>query len=253
MKDSILYFNEIGLKDTAKVGAKNASLGELFQQLTPKGVLVPDGFATTDKVYREFLKQNHLERKLSVLLGRLDVQNLTNLSEIGIDVRTLLSNGVFPYYTQVQILAAYNELVERVEMDCPVAVRCSAITNDLSKVNFAGQLECYLNIKGENALLNACKNCFVSFFTDKAIKYKLGVGLKHQDVALSVGVQQMVYPIEGNARVGLVLNSDEKKTQSHWTALVEDHFKMPMNIEWAKDAVSGKLYIVQASPGRLSP
>jgi pyruvate, water dikinase len=253
MKDSILYFDEIGLQDVAKVGNKNASLGEVFKHFGAKGILVPDGFATTIKVYREFLKQNNLEQKIAHIINGLDEKGFSNLPEIGSTVRSLLQNSVFPYYTQVQILAAYSELVERVENDRYVVVRSSAIAKDFPKATFAKQLDSYPNVEGEDALLEACKNCFVSLFTDKALQYCIHRKINPIDVALSVGVQQMIHTnMDDSVPVSFTLNKAEQKMISKWSALIEDHFHMPLKIEWGRDEMNGKLYLIQVS-GELIP
>jgi pyruvate, water dikinase len=248
MKDSILYFDEIGLQDVHRVGNKNATLGEVFKQLGSKGILVPDGFATTIKVYRQFLKQNNLEQKIAHVISGLDKKDISNLSEIVSIIRSSLQNSVFPYYTQVQILAAYNELMERVENDGNVVVRSSAIVKDYPQVTFDKQLGSYLNINGENALLEACKNCFASLFTDKALQYCILRKINPMDVALSVGVQQMIHTDkEDNAPVSFTLDKAEQKMVSKWNTLIEEHFHMPMKTEWGRDRVDGRLYLVQVS------
>ncbi len=248
MKESILFFDEVGLQDVSKVGSKNASLGEFFQQLSPNGIVVPDGFATTAKVYQDFLRQNHLETKLSTVLNRLDVDLFSNISEVGNEVRSLLDDSIFPYHTQVQIIAAYNELAERVNMECPVAVRSSAVFSASKERNFAGQLESYLDVRGEDALLTACKKCYTSLFTNKAIKYAVEMGIHPMEIANSIGIQQMVRRKQSPTPVKFSLNNKDQQRLSEWSAIIDNHFEQPMNIEWMKDSVNGKLYILQVSP-----
>ncbi len=246
MRDSILYFDEIGLQDVVRVGNKNAALGEIYQQLSHKGVLVPDGFVISTKVYQEFLNQNNLKRKITDIIKGLNTSDFSNLSEIGKTVRSTLQKSIFPYYTQVLILAAYNELLERVDSDGHVIVRCSAIANGVPKINFAKQLDCYLNIKGEDALLEACKNCFISLYTDKAIKYCALRRIKPTDITFSIGVQQMIRPSKKSASLRFNLSKQETETIDRWSALIDQHFQVPMTIEWVKDEVDGKLYVSQA-------
>jgi pyruvate, water dikinase len=231
MKNSILYFDEIGLQDVVSVGGKNATLGEVFRQLGPKGILVPDGFATTAKVYREFIKQNYLEQKIARVLSELKTFDFSNLPEIGHTVRSLVQKSFFPYHTQVQIIAAYYELVERVENDGHVVVRSSAVVaSDSLHTTFENQLGSYLHVKGENALLEACKNCYVSLFTDKAIKDSVIKKINLSAIAISVGVQQMIRPYKDGAPVSFTLNQEEQDMISQWSVLIEDHFQMPIYI-----------------------
>lgn len=190
MNTYIKKFSEIGIRDTAKVGGKNSSLGEMFSNLSTQGISVPDGFATTAYAFEEFLTQNSLHSKLDGLMHQLDRTNYSNLNEAGAKARELLLAGELSQKLQSSIAQAYKELCG--EDDCEVAVRSSATAEDLPQASFAGQHESYLNIKGETALLNAVKKCFASLYTDRAIKYREENGFEHQKVALSVGVQKMV-------------------------------------------------------------
>lgn len=190
MNTYIKKFSEIGIRDTAKVGGKNSSLGEMFSNLSTQGISVPDGFATTAYAFEEFLTQNSLHSKLDGLMHQLDRTNYSNLNEAGAKARELLLAGELSQKLQSSIAQAYKELCG--EDDCEVAVRSSATAEDLPQASFAGQHESYLNIKGEAALLNAVKKCFASLYTDRAIKYREENGFEHQKVALSVGVQKMV-------------------------------------------------------------
>ncbi|MGN6297097.1 MAG: phosphoenolpyruvate synthase [Ginsengibacter sp.] len=190
MNEYIKKFSETGIRDTAKVGGKNSSLGEMFSNLSSKGIAVPDGFATTAYAFEEFLTQNALHSKLDELMHQLDKNHYANLNETGAKARELMLAGELSSAFQSSILQAYKELCGA--DDCEVAVRSSATAEDLPQASFAGQHESYLNIKGESALLNAIKKCFASLFTDRAIKYREENGFAHQKVALSVGVQKMV-------------------------------------------------------------
>jgi pyruvate, water dikinase len=206
MNTYIKKFEEIGISDIAKVGGKNSSLGEMFSKLSSKGILVPDGFATTSYAFEEFLTQNSLHSKLDDLMNRLDKNNYENLNEAGAKARELMLSGELPQILQSLILQAYRELCG--ETDCEVAVRSSATAEDLPQASFAGQHESYLNIKGGPALLNAIKKCYASLYTDRAIKYREENGFAHQKVALSVGVQKMVRSDKASSGVVFTLEPE---------------------------------------------
>ena len=333
MESIIMGFQQISMADLAQVGGKNASLGEMFQHVTSMGISVPDGYAVTAAAYWAFLKENGLDSRLTNVLKQLDTEGFSNLSEVGAAARKLILNGILPYEHQVQIIAAYQQLQERVGEEGSVAVRSSATAEDLPEASFAGQQESYLNIKGETALLDACLHCYASLFTDRAIKYRADNGFRHMDVALSIGVQQMVrsdrgcagiaftidpesgFPnvividgawglgenvvkgriapdefvvfkpaLQGNKksiiskklgrkeemliyadeyaidtstknistplaqRERFVLKDEEVEKLARWSLIIEDHYHRPMDIEWAKDGITGELYIVQARP-----
>jgi pyruvate,water dikinase len=209
----VLWFEEVGIADIPLVGGKNASLGEMIQQLMPKGVNVPTGFATTAYAYRYFIKNAGLEEKLRQLFADLDVENLRNLRERGKQARALILNTPFPQELQDAIAQAYEQLCERYgydaslcqrfdpeyqeqcfqeSQDTDVAVRSSATAEDLPDASFAGQQETYLNVHGVKSVLESCHKCFASIFTDRAISYRTIKGFDHFDIALSVGVQKMV-------------------------------------------------------------
>ncbi|MGM0457430.1 MAG: PEP/pyruvate-binding domain-containing protein, partial [Cyanobacteriota bacterium] len=209
----VLWFEDVGIADVSLVGGKNASLGEMIQQLSAKGVTVPTGFATTAYAYRYFVKQAGLESKLRKLFSDLDVENLKNLRDRGKQARALVLNTPFPKELEVAIATAYFKLCERYgadtefcerfdpeyrqackeySYDTDVAVRSSATAEDLPDASFAGQQETYLNVHGAKSVLEACHRCFASIFTDRAISYRTIKGFDHFDVALSVGVQKMV-------------------------------------------------------------
>lgn len=333
MRPFIKNFSEISIHELALVGGKNASLGEMFSQLTPKGILVPDGFAVTSEAYRLFLEENKLRPTLTALLEKLDKTNFANLNDIGAQARALINQAKIPADVVAAIKDAYRDLCQRETADISVAVRSSATAEDLPSASFAGQLESYLNIRGEEELVNTVHRCFSSLFTNRAIKYREDQGFGNIDISLSVGVQKMVRSDLASSGVAFTLDPDtgferivvinsihglgenivqgrstpdefilfkphintsfnpiiQKKigekewtmtyadlpgstdtvenretspkkrdvfslsdadasTLGKWCVQIEQHYGRPMDIEWAKDGLSGKLYIVQARP-----
>lgn len=333
----VLWFEEVGISDIPLVGGKNASLGEMIQQLTPKGVSVPNGFATTAYAYRYFVKSAGLEAKLRELFSDLDVEDVNNLRQRGKKARALILETPFPEDLNNAIVTAYEKMCERYGKDTDCAVRSSATAEDLPDASFAGQQETYLNVYGSEGILECCHKCFASIFTDRAISYRTIKGFDHFDVALSVGVQKMVrsdlatsgvifsidtetgfknatlvtaaYGLGENVVQGAVnpdeyfvfkptlkqgfrpilekrlgskelkmvydiggskltknvsvpvsergkyaLSDDEILQLARWTVQIEDHYSAsrgsytPMDIEWAKDGLTGELFIVQARP-----
>ena len=206
MEVLIKKFKEIGMKDLPLVGGKNASLGEMYNELTSKGIQIPDGFATTSAAFWKFMKDNQLEKPLADLLKSLDRKNFSNLAEIGAKARKLIQNGSFSEDFREAIIAAYHYLGEKVDID--VAVRSSATAEDLPDASFAGQHDTFLNIMGEEALLNAIEECFASLYTDRAIKYREDKGFLHHDIALSVGVQLMVRSDKACSGVGFTIDPE---------------------------------------------
>lgn len=327
----IRKFSEIGIGDVAMVGGKNASLGEMFNQLSSRGIMVPDGFATTVTAFEKFLASNKLHSPLQDLMRQLDKNDFGNLQEIGAKARALFMRGEMPDDIRTSVIRAYKNLCGDNYFE--VAVRSSATAEDLPEASFAGQHESYLNVKGEEQLMNAVQKCFASLYTDRAIKYREDKGFAHEKVGLSVGVQKMVRSDKACAGIcftlepesgfrdiihisgvwGLgenivqgsvtpdeflifkptlrqhkqaiiqrkmgdksktmiyaptedavhdVINVDtpaEKREQfvlsdGEIIALagsclgIEEHYKKPMDIEWAKDGNTGQLYIIQARP-----
>jgi len=182
----------LGSDDVGLVGGKNASLGEMTQHLREAGVRVPEGFATTAQAYWDFLEANTLGERIGEHLARLERGEKT-LAETGRAVRALFLEAQFPGAVAEAITGAYAELARRIGRDNPdVAVRSSATAEDLPEASFAGQQETFLNIRGADAVLDACRRCFASLFTDRAITYRQNHGFEHMQVALSVGVQRMV-------------------------------------------------------------
>ncbi len=336
--DIVLPFAEISIDDVKIVGGKNASLGEMYRQLSSKGILVPDGFAVTAYAYWDFLESNNIKEPLEKLLEKLDRSAYTNLNEISEAARKLVLDASFPDETYDAIVAAYFDLCERAEAN-EVAVRSSATAEDLPSASFAGQHESFLNISGEESLMGAIQWCYASLFNARAIKYREDNGFDHMSVALSVGVQKMVrsdlacsgiaFTIEPesgfkdiihvagtwglgenivqgavnpdeylvfkptlqqgkNALISKHLGSksktmiyadhadhqfdkytanldtpqerrnqwvlsDEEVTQiARWALMIEAHYNVAMDIEWAKDGLNGDIYIVQARPETVS-
>ena len=189
---SIRWFEEIGIDDIALVGGKNASLGEMYRELASKGVKVPNGFAVTAEAYRSFLREARVDQRIKDLLQGLDTRNLENLRQRGRQIRQAMLAATLPQDLEQAITKAYDRLSEGSCDPVDVAVRSSATAEDLPDASFAGQQETYLNVQGHQALLDACKRCFASLFTDRAISYRVDKGFDHLKIALSIGVQRMV-------------------------------------------------------------
>jgi pyruvate, water dikinase len=332
MKPFILPFSEISIHHIAQVGGKNASLGEMYRSFTAQHINIPNGFATTAEAYQIFLKENALTDRIAALLSALDTDTFSNLPDIGGQIRQLILQAKLPQPLAQAIREAYQALCRRYQAPIQVAVRSSATAEDLPDASFAGQHESYLNISGEDALLEACLRCYASLFTNRAIKYRHDHGFDHMKVYLSVGVQKMVRSDIGSAGVCFTLDpetgfrevvlitgswglgenvvqgavnpdefyvfkptlqqgkkaiiskkmgtkaqtmvyagadaaipvvnvdtpeklreqfvlSDEEITRlAQWTLAIEAHYGRPMDIEWAKDGLSGDISIVQARP-----
>ncbi len=333
----IKWFADITIDDVPLVGGKNASLGEMVRELARKGVKVPDGFAITAEAFRHFIREAGLDERIRATLADLDTHDLVNLSERGQSVRQAILNATLPADLQALIVEAYRQLQGRSTTALDVAVRSSATAEDLPDASFAGQQETYLNVHGAGALLETCKRCFASLFTDRAISYRVDKGFEHFKVALSIGVQRMVrsdlacsgvmftidtesgfreavmisaayglgenvvqgsvtpdeylvfkptlktghrpvlqksvgskefkliydpgggkmvknVPVAPGDRAKLALTDDEVLQLARWACLVEDHYSAkrgqpaPMDLEWAKDGLTGELFIVQARP-----
>src|SRR5579872_3121603 len=188
----IKKFEEIGMSDIALVGGKNASLGEMIQHLSPKGVLIPSGFAITAQPYIYHVTKNNLENKIPELLAKLDKNNLNDLEKVGDEIRTLIRTAPLPDDLAQEVVLAYRDLEKRYGKNCDVAVRSSATAEDLPTASFAGQQDTFLNIRGEQALVNVCTKSFASLFTNRAISYRIDHNFEHMSIALSIGVQKMV-------------------------------------------------------------
>ena len=188
----IAWFESLNVGDVPIVGGKNASLGEMVRTLEEKGVRVPGGFATTAAAFREYVAANEIEPELRASIAALKSEN-ASLHETGETIRRLFLDGEFPEAIATEIRDAYRELSRRSGQDeISVAVRSSATAEDLPQASFAGQQETFLNVRGERALLDACRRCYASLFTDRAISYRETQGFDHLEVALSIGVQRMV-------------------------------------------------------------
>jgi pyruvate,water dikinase len=206
--DHVRWLETLSSEDTDAVGGKNSSLGEMIQNLDRAGVRVPGGFATTSEAYRAFLSANGLDDRIRELLDGLD-PNGDELARVGAAIRDEFTEAEFPQDTADAIREAYEQLSRRYDTtDVDVAVRSSATAEDLPDASFAGQQDTYLNITGADALLRACKDCYASVFTDRAISYRTEQGYDHLDLALSVGVQKMVRSDSGSAGVMFTIDSD---------------------------------------------
>ena len=329
----IKWFADITIDDIPLVGGKNASLGEMVRELASRGVKVPDGFAVTAEAFRHFIREAGIDERIRATLADLDTHDMANLSERG----QAILNATLPADLQGLIGDAYRQLQGSSTVPLAVAVRSSATAEDLPDASFAGQQETYLNVGGTAALLETCKRCFASLFTDRAISYRVDKGFDHFKVALSIGVQRMVrsdlacsgvmftidtetgfrdavmvsaayglgenvvqgsvtpdeylvfkptlktghrpvlqktvgskefklvydsgggkmvknIPVSPGERAKFALTDDEVLALARSACIVEDHYSakrgqpVPMDLEWAKDGLTGELFIVQARP-----
>lgn len=329
-KKLILWYKDISKKDSPLVGGKNASLGEMFSQLTKKGINIPDGFALTSKAYWYFLKENKIDKRLKEIFKKFNPKSLKSLKETGKASREVILKSKFPKDLRKEIIENYNKLSQKYgQKDTDVAIRSSATAEDLKTASFAGQMETYLNIRGEKELLKAVKKCIASLFTDRSISYREEKGFKHLKIALSVGVQKMVrsdlsssgviftldtetgfknvvlinsifgigemivkgkitpdefYVFKPTFKKGyksIIIRNLGRKTRKYiykkggglkeltvppkerqrfslrdreiltlakWACQIEEHYKHPQDIEWAKDGITNKLFIVQSRP-----
>ena len=329
MSEYIKWFDQIRMGDISIVGGKNASLGEMYSNLSSEGVEVPNGFATTSKAFHDFLIENNLNTSLADLMNQLDKTTYANLKEIGAKARKLLQDTQLSKQFELEIIEAYTALCEHNFFE--VAIRSSATAEDLPTASFAGQHESYLNIKGPDAVLHTVKRCYASLYTDRAIKYREDNGFAHDKVLLSVGIQKMVRSdkassgviftlepesgfrniihisgvwglgeniVQGTVtpdeflvfktmltlgkyaivqknlgekektmvysnnenepiinietppekRISFVLNDEEITKLAVWAMVIENHYRKPMDIEWAKDGITNEIYIIQARP-----
>ncbi len=204
----VIWFENLRRTDVPLVGGKNASLGEMVHNLGAKGVQVPPGFATTADAYRRFITGNRLDAVIAGTLSELATGKLT-LAEAGGAIRRAILRGEWEAETAAAITEAYAELGRRAgRAEVDVAVRSSATAEDLPDASFAGQQETFLNIRGEAALLDACRRCYASLFTDRAISYRQAKGFDHLKVALSVGVQRMARSDLGGAGVMFSIDTE---------------------------------------------
>ena len=328
----VRFFEEFGIDDVPLVGGKNASLGEMFQKLSEQGVRVPHGFAITAEAYRHMLDRAGAWDRLHAELDDLDPADVTALARKGKRAREIVYGAGLPDDLAAEIVDAYRKLQDEYGEEVSLAVRSSATAEDLPTASFAGQQDTYLNIKGPESLLDACRRCFASLFTDRAIHYRIDQGFDHFKVSLSIGVMKMVrsdisssgvmFSIDtesgfrdavfvtgayglgenvvqgavdpdefyvhkptylaghravlrrlvGDKAVKMILVEGETKNTTRniptpksdrarfcltdedvlelagYACTIEAHYGRPMDMEWAKDGLDGKLYIVQARP-----
>jgi pyruvate,water dikinase len=204
----IKWFAEISIGDVPLVGGKNASLGEMFRELSSEGVRVPDGFAVTAGGYRHFLRHTGLDTRINRILSGLNTADIDNLQNRGSEVRHAILATPMPRDLEDEILAAYARLGGTRTLPLDVAVRSSATAEDLPDASFAGQQETYLNVQGNASLLEHCRRSFASLFTDRAISYRVDRGFDHALIALSIGIQRMVRSDLGSAGVMFTIDTE---------------------------------------------
>ena len=330
MIEYVVELDQLSMDDVSRVGGKNASLGEMLQNLAPLGVSVPGGFATTADAYREFLVQDGLKDRIAERLHHLDITDIAELQATGSDIRRWINEVPFPAEMEKAIDEAYEQLEKEYGQEATWAVRSSATAEDLPDASFAGQQETFLNVSGLANIKQSIREVFASLFNDRAISYREHQGFDHNEVALSAGIQkmvrsdiasagvafsldtesgfrdvvfitgsyglgemvvqgavnpdefyvhkqtlttgrpavlrrtlgqkaiQMIYSGEANPvktvdvdpeqRVLFCLNDDEVETLAKMVVTIEEHYKRPMDVEWAKDGIDNRIYIVQARP-----
>lgn len=205
----ILPLDKVGINDIDRVGGKNASLGEMLQNLSSLGIRIPNGFVITVAAYKKFLEFNDLEETIKKIINTIDYHNIESLRRGGLQVRQLLKNSHFPKDLSEMIINAYTELSGNYEQDTTdVAVRSSATAEDLPDASFAGQQETYLNVRGPASLIDCVRNCFASLFTDRAISYRQSFGYDHFSLGLSVCVQKMVRSDLGASGVAFSIDTE---------------------------------------------
>ena len=211
MKESLYLadLDKVGLADIEHVGGKNASLGEMLQNLTTLGIQIPNGFVITVAAYREFIRYNNLDEAIRNIINQIKLDDIESLRRGGLQARQLLKNAKFPRELSDAIIEKYYELSKTYDQDMTdVAVRSSATAEDLPDASFAGQQETYLNVRGPAPLMNAVRNCFASIFTDRAISYRQSFGYDHFSIGLSVCVQKMVRSDLGASGVAFSLDTE---------------------------------------------
>lgn len=223
----IRWFGQIGIEEIPLVGGKNASLGEMYHELAPQGVKVPNGFAVTAEAYRYFLREAGLDQRIRQILCGLDTRDIDNLRQRGSSVRQAILGAMLPEDLQNAIGTAYVDLSEGAGGPADVAVRSSATAEDLPDASFAGQQETYLNVQGTSALIESCKRCFASLFTDRAISYREDKGFDHFKIALSIGVQRMV---RSDLAAAGVMFSIDTETGFRDTVLINSAYGLGENV-----------------------
>ncbi|HEV3221369.1 MAG TPA: phosphoenolpyruvate synthase [Puia sp.] len=205
----ILGLDQAGMKDLARVGGKNASLGEMIRHLGRMGIRIPSGFIITVDAYQVFISENQLEDKISFLISEIDYNNMESLRRAGLQIRSLIRNSKFPPELSKKIIEAYYNLSATYGQEITdVAVRSSATAEDLPDASFAGQQETYLNVRGPAAIMDSVRNCFASLFTDRAISYRQNFGYNHFAISISVCVQKMVRSDLGSSGVAFSLDTE---------------------------------------------
>ena len=207
-KKFIIWFKDLTIKDVPLVGGKNASLGEMYRNLTKKGVKVPNGFAVTAPAYFHFLKKAKIQNQIRKILKDLNTHNIQNLKSRGKQVRQAILSVQLPLDLERKITENYHQLEKEYGKGVDVAVRSSATAEDLPDASFAGRQETFLNIRGEKALLEACKKCFASLFTDRAISYREDKKFSHFKVGLSVAVQKMIRSDQASSGVIFTIDTE---------------------------------------------
>ena len=232
-------FSEISIQDVPLVGGKNASLGEMYRELASSGVRVPNGFAITAKAYWYFLRATGIVSTIDSLLQKMNPDDVQSLQECGNDVRQTILAAELPIDLEQQILSAYAKLGGDTSSHIDVAVRSSATAEDLPDASFAGQQETYLNVEGPQALLSACRRCFASLFTDRAISYRHHKGFDHSKIGLSIGVQRMV---RSDLATSGVMFSIDTETGFRNTVLINAAYGLGENV--VQGAVNPDEYVI---------
>ena len=208
MTPMIRWLDAVGMGDVDEVGGKNASIGEMLSELGGTGVTTPGGFATTATAYRSFLVSNGLGERIGGLLANVDAEDVVALASVGSEIRNLMEAGTLPAGLEREIREAYAAMSEGVTGELAVAVRSSATVEDLPDASFAGQQDTFLNVRGIEPVLWSVKSVFASLYNDRAIAYRAHRGFGHSDVAISVGVQQMVRAGEGASGVMFTIDTE---------------------------------------------
>jgi len=209
------WLNQVNLDDKDIAGGKNASLGEMIQNINKLGIRVPDGFIVTTSGYLDFLDYNDLQERIAEIVDGLDYRDHIQTKRSGLKIRSLIQDGEFPKELEIQILDYYNKLSQKYNSEMlDVAVRSSATAEDLPDASFAGQQETFLNVRGQKHLLLSIKNCFASLYTDRVIAYRKKVGYDTKKVTISVGIQKMVRSDLGSAGVAFSLDPDSGFTDA---------------------------------------
>ncbi len=207
--DFLANLHEVELSDLDKVGGKNASLGEMLQNLTKLGIRIPGGFIITVSAYQHFIRENNLDESIHSIINNITFDDIESLRRGGLQIRQLIKNSKFPQELSKMIIAKYYELSKLYDQEeTDVAVRSSATAEDLPDASFAGQQETYLNVRGPASLVNAVRNCFASLFTDRAISYRHSFGYDHFSIGLSVCIQKMVRSDLGASGVAFSLDTE---------------------------------------------